>query len=244
MSVNDADNAPSQEFEVVEDPVKIHRFLERIQSRHLLLQTRVPTVNGFFNSVILEIDPDRRWLTLDELHPGDGHQKFVAQRRLTVFGECDGVDLRFDCNLVEVGSQNNIYFYRVSFPATLKYFQKRSAYRVRVQRAAPVPVILMITDGEYAKGELYNISTGGISVKFTRAIPKNIERGQTIPECELRLPDGEKFICAIEARHVIAVDGKDHVLLGARFLRLNSAQQRTINRFIASLEREQRRKAT
>jgi c-di-GMP-binding flagellar brake protein YcgR len=244
MSVNDGDNASDQEFEVVNDPVKIHRYLERMQSRHLLLQTKVPTVNGYFNSVILEIDPDRGWLTLDELHPAPGHEKLLAQRRLTVFGECDGVDLRFDCNLVEIGSQKNIYFYRVSFPASLKYFQKRSAYRVRVQRAAPVPVILMIADGEYAKGELFNISTGGMAVKLTRAIPKNLERGQIIPECELRLPDGEKFVCSLELRHVKPVEGKDLVLLGGRFLRLNPAQQRTIARFIASLEREQRRKAT
>ena len=100
----------------------------------------------------------------------------------------------------------------------------------------------MFAPGDYAKGELYNISTGGMGIKFTRTIPKTPDPGQLIPECEIRFPDGDKFICALEARHMIHIKSNDQALLGARFIRLNGAQQRTINRFIASLEREARRK--
>lgn len=244
MTAEKIDTLPGQQHEIIEDPVKIRGLLDRIQANRGLLSIRIPSVAGTFNSMILEIDPENRWIMLDELHPEEGHAKFVAQKKLSVFSEFDGVDIRFDSTLSEVGSQSKIYFYKIHFPESLKYFQKRSAYRVRVLRATEIPVIIMVADGEYSKGSLYNISSGGLGIKFTRSLPKAFERGQVISECEIRFPDGEKFVCALEARHMMSIRNNDHALLGARFIKLNTVQQRTINRFIASLERESRRKLT
>ena len=244
MTAENDDTLPGQQYETINDPVKIRGLIERIQASRSLISIRIPSVSGTFNSMILEIDPGSRWIMLDELHPEEGHTQFVNQRKLSVYSEFDGVDIRFDSTLLEVGMQSKIHFYKIHLPETLKYFQRRSAYRVRVLRAAEIPVIIMVADGEYAKGALYNISAGGLGVKFTRNIPKAIASGQLIPECEIRFPDGEKFVCALEARHLMSIRNNDHALLGARFLKLNTVQQRTINRFIASLERESRRKAT
>lgn len=244
MTVEQNETLPGQQYEIIDDPAKIRGLLERIQASRSMLSIRIPSISDTFNSMVLEIDPDDRWLMIDELHPEEGHAKFISQRKLSVFGEFDGVDIRFDSTLLEVGMQSNIHFYKIHLPKTLKYFQRRSAYRVRVLRATEIPVIIMVADGEYSKGALYNISSGGLGIKFTRSPPKAIDRGQLIPECEIRFPDGEKFICALEARHLMAIRNNEQALLGARFLRLNTTQQRIINRFIASLERESRRKAT
>lgn len=242
MSIKESETLIGQQFEVVDDPAKIHALLEHVQTSRAMLSVKVPTAPKTYNSMIMEIDAAHHWITIDELHPAEGHTLFLAQRKLTVFGVYDGVDIRFDAPLLEVGKQSDISFYKIKFPGTLKYYQRRSSYRVRLLRASAIPVILMFGPGDYAKGELYNISTGGMGIKFTRTIPKNTDPGQLIPECEIRFPDGDKFICALEARHMIHIKSNDQALLGARFIRLNGAQQRTINRFIATLEREARRK--
>ncbi len=242
MNTNESDTPIGQQFEVVNDPAKIHALLEHVQTSRAMLSVKVPTAAKTYNSMIMEIDPAHHWITIDELHPAEGHTLFLAQRKLTVFGVYDGVDIRFDASLIEVGKQSDINFYKIKFPGTLKYYQRRSSYRVRLLRASAIPVILMFGPGDYAKGELYNISTGGMGIKFTRTIPKTPNPGQLIPECEIRFPDGEKFVCALEARHMINIKSNDQALLGARFIKLNTAQQRTINRFIAALEREARRK--
>ena len=242
MSPKESDSVLEQQFEAVEDPAKIHALLEHVQSSRALLSIKVPTATKIYNSMIMEIDAQHRWIAIDELHPEDGHKLFLAQRKLTVFGVYDGVDIRFDASLLETGKQSELDFYKIRFPATLKYFQRRSSYRVRLLRSSAIPVILMFAPGDYAKGDLYNISTGGMGIKFTRTIPRAPDPGQLIPECEIRFPDGEKFICTLEARHMIHIKSNDQALLGARFTKLNTAQQRTINRFIATLEREARRK--
>lgn len=243
MSANEPDTLIGQQYEIVEDPVKIHVLLEHVQSSRALLSIKVPTASATYNSMIMEIDAQHRWLAIDELHPVDGHKIFLAQRKLKVFGEYDGVDIRFDAQLLEVGTQSELNFYKIKFPDKLKYFQRRSSYRVRLMRASPIPVILMFGPGDYAKGDLYNISAGGMGIKFTRTIPKAPNPGQHIPECEICFPDGEKFVCALEARHMINIKSNEQALLGVRFMNLNTAQERTINRFIATLEREARRKA-
>ncbi len=244
VTTNKPDTLTGQQFEVVEDPAKIYGLLEHVQASRALLSIKVPAAAKTYNSMIMEIDAGHRWISIDELHPEEGHRLFLAQRKLTVFGEYDGVDIRFDAQLLEVGIQSDINFYKIRFPDQLKYFQKRSSYRVRLMRATAIPVILMFGPGDYAKGDLYNISSGGLGIKFMRVIPKTPSPGQVIPECEIRLPDGENFFCALEARHMINIKSNDQALLGARFIKLNSAQQRTINRFIATLEREARRKVT
>lgn len=244
MTAEKSELLDGQQYEVIEDPVKIRGLIERILANRSLLSVRIPSVSGTFNSMVLEIDPGSHWIMIDELHPAEGHAKFITQKKLSVYSEFDGVDIRFDSTLIEVGTQQNIHFYKIHLPNTLKYFQRRSAYRVRVLRATEIPVIIMVTAGEYSKGALYNISSGGLGIKFTRKLPRTIEHGQHIPECEIRFPDGEKFVCALEARHLMSIRDNEHALLGARFIKLNTVQQRTINRFIASLERESRRKAT
>jgi c-di-GMP-binding flagellar brake protein YcgR len=244
MHTTDAEISNDQQFEIVEDAAKIHALLEHVQTSRALLSIRVPTATATYNSMIMEIDAQHRWISIDELHPAEGHTLFLAQRKLTVFGEYDGVDIRFDGQLMEAGVQAKINYYKIKFPAKLKYFQKRSAYRVRLLRSSAISVILKFGPGDYAKGDLYNISAGGLGIKFMRTIPTAPNPGQQIPECEIRFPDGDKFVCALEARHMINIKNNEQALLGARFIKLNTVQQRTVDRFIASLEREARRKAT
>ena len=244
MSSAEAEPLDSQQFEIVDDAAKIHSLLVHIQTSRALLSVKVPSAASTYNSMIMEIDTAHHWISIDELHPAEGHKIFLAQRKLTVFGVYDGVDIRFDAALLEAGIQANINFYKIRFPKTLKYFQRRSSYRVRLLRSHPVPVVLLLGPGDYAKGELYNISSGGLGIKFVRAIPKPPALGQLLPECEIHFADGEKFVCALEARHMINIKNNDQALLGARFMNLNGAQQRTINRFIAMLEREARRKVS
>lgn len=244
MNPTTSDLPLGQQFELISDPIKIHKLLERLQVAHALISIKLSGTGGIFNSMILQVDSNRHWLIIDELHPEEGHKKLLELRKLSVFGDFDGVDIRFDGDLIEYGTESNIFFYRLNFPEKLKYFQRRSSYRVRVLRASTIPVKFIAADGATANGDLYNISAGGIAAKFSQHLPKSMARGETVPECELAFPDGEKIVCPIEIRHVMAGKGNDQIVVGARFASLNKVQQRLLNRFIASIEREIRRKST
>lgn len=244
MSAQDK-NAKSDatQYELIDEPAKISKLLERMQNAHTLLSVRVPGSNLAYNSMILQIDAGREWITLDELHPGEGHTRLLEARKLTANGDFDGVELVFDATVIEHDKQSNIYFYRVSFPQRVKYFQRRSSYRVRVLKSSSLPVILVVDASNYLQGQLHNVSAGGVAIRFTRPLPGIIQRGQLIPECELRLPEGEKIVCSVEIRHVAREGQTSNTLVGARFSKLGTVQQRTLNRFIASIERELRRKS-
>jgi c-di-GMP-binding flagellar brake protein YcgR len=218
--------------------------VERLQVSHTLVAIRLEGVPGTFSSMILEIDANRGWLSIDELTPQDGHRRLVELRKLTLLGDHEGVEIRFDADVLEFGTQANIHFYRLRFPTVLKYFQRRSSYRVKVLRTSAIPVTLVAKDSAVAKGELYNISAGGVAVKFVSQLPASIARGEIVPECELALPDKTKVVCPVEIRHVMSARGDDQSIVGVRFVSLNTTQQRMIDRFIATIEREIRRKST
>ncbi len=244
MDSTDSDSPQGQPFELVNDPVKIHKLLERLQQAHALIAVRLSGIGGSFNSMVLEVDAHRNWLILDELHPQEGHKKLIEMRKLQFFGDFDGVDLRFDGDVIEHGTQSNIHFYKLKFPETIKYYQRRSTYRVRVLRTSAIPVSFVAKDSATAQGELHNISAGGLAVKFLSFVPASIARGEIVPECELAFPNGEKIVCPVEIRHVVSGRNNNQAVVGARFIGLSKIQQRMLSRFIASIEREIRRKST
>ena len=244
MNETETESAPDTQFELVEDPVKIQKLLERLQAAHTLVSVKLPAFPGMFSSMILEIHPDRGWVSIDELNPQEGHRKLMESGRLTLIAESEGVDIRFDGEVIETGSQAGIYFYRLRFPPTIKYFQRRSSYRVKVLRTSAIPVTLVAKDTAVAKGELYNISSGGMAIKFQNPLSPSFVRGDMVPECELALPEGGKLVCVLEIRHIMSSRSEGPFIVGTRFVNLNTTQQRQINRFIATVERELRRKGT
>lgn len=237
------DSAHSQ-YELINDAAIVRKFMHRLHDHHALLSVRVGNHRDLFNSVILDVDEDGEWIEIDELHPEEGHKLFLAEKTIHVTSEFDGIDLVFDSELLDATTKSNIYVYTVAIPKKLKYFQRRSTFRVRMLRSAAIAVFIRLPDGASIQGELYNLSSGGVGIKFPKTVPRSVSRGVLIPECELRLTRDERVVCALETRHVIPDRSGASTLLGGRFVHLTPTQQRMINRFIATVEREQRRKAT
>lgn len=216
-------------------------LLRRIRDQRVLLSASVPGHPGVFNSLLLEVDPERNLILLDELNPRAGHDLVRETRQLRVHCQCQGVELGFACQ-VEIGQgQSGISFYRATLPEAISYLQRRGSYRVRVGLDLAVSVQLPIDEATLVEGELFDLSMGGLGANVESKL--RLERGQILP-CVLNLPKADPFQAEIEIRFVRAEDNKPGQRIGASFRNLQPRQQTVLRRLVTQLEREMlRRKA-
>jgi len=242
MTLNISDIKYKQQYEIISDPVQIKIFLKRILDSRTLLSATIPGDNEIFNSVTISIDNDNHQFMIDQLHPEHGHARFLQKNKLTIFAIIDDIDLSFTCVLVDVNEESGIPFYTLSFPQSIKYYQKRSSYRVQIIRSLSIPVILTCDSDEKFEGELDNISSGGMRIRFADNLPQTMKNGLSIKKCAFELPDEGYMLCSAELRHIAHGERGNLSYMGIHFEGLNPLDQRSINRFVTSIERELRRR--
>jgi len=241
MTLNIPESKSKQQYEIISDPVQIKVFLKRILDSSTLLSTTIPEDNEVYNSLIVSIDNDNHQIIIDQLDPKHGHTKLLQKKELTVFAVIEDINLSFTSALVDVNDQSGIPCYTLSFPHNIRYYQKRSSYRVQIIRSFSIPVKLTCRSGEIIEGELDNLSPEGMRIRFADNLSNTMKSGLSIPKCEFELPDGGHILCSVELRHVAHGENGNVNYTGIRFKSLPSLEQRSVNRFATSIERKLRR---
>ena len=231
-------NSYEGKAEKVTDPARIVGLLTRLQEKRALLQVTVPGSADPYNSAILDVDSEQRYLVIDELSPKSGHILLLKAGRLGVQTQLKGVDIRFDSLVESSGESDGTAFYRIVLPSALDYRQQRAHYRARVGMARPVEVTIERINGDRFTGYLNDISVSGIGIRFSHGLPPNLTRGERIPKCHTHLPTGVDLYCRIEIRFTsVSVEGNYHIV-GVRFIQLSPAQEAEVAHYVAALDRE------
>lgn len=221
---------------------QIMGLLKRIRDQRVLLSVRVPGSDAVYNSLLLDIDPARNVILLDELNPQAGHELACKARQLRVHCQCQGVELSF-VSQIEIGrGQNGVWFYRAPLPQSINYLQRRGSYRIRIGLNMQIPVAMPLDAEARIEGELFDLSMGGLGAN----LPSRTEltRGQIIESCTLALPNSEPLTAEIEIRFVRVDKANQTQRIGASFRNLSPQQQTLLRRIVTQLEREMlRRKA-
>jgi c-di-GMP-binding flagellar brake protein YcgR len=229
---------PLPDSELITDPVRVARLLDRLAKHHSLLTVVMPGhAEAFTSSVVDVVEPH---VLLDELLPNSGHQLLLAQKRLQVTGKLEGIDIRFISELDTFDEQDGMVTYRVKLPARLEYRQRRSDFRAHIPISLAIRVVMVDDRENIFEGELYDLSRGGagIILPFDEAV--------LVPEnwyyCAIELPGASWLFCDVEPRHWKPLHAPGKHLAGARFADLTPMQARLVGRCISELEREQMKK--
>jgi len=224
--------------EQITDPARIARLLKQLSKHYSPLTVQIHDHKGLYTSCIVKVD--KPYVLLDELIPSSGHEKLVSERKIRATGKLDGVEIQFTTTLKRVKEQKNMLTYYMKLPKTLKYQQRRQAYRVPVPAMAQLRVIVDYKDNRIIVGELHDLSHGGAG----KIIPEGkitIDPGQ-LYECAIELPCGEWIYCSVEICYQKNIPSRKRQLIGVRFNDITLVQSRIIGRCISELELEQIRK--
>jgi|LNFM01.1.fsa_nt_gb c-di-GMP-binding flagellar brake protein YcgR len=223
------------------DDAEVYVLLKRAYATHCLLTVYVGPEKTPFTSAILEVVRDQRYLVLDELTPAAGHARIQAEPRIEVRAIVEGIELRFESRVEQVGEQDGLPFYKVSFPAEVTYAQRRRQHRVAVPLSQGFEVNVVFSDERELRGELRDLSAGGLCARVRSGdIDAKTDRG-ALAMCRLVLPDDRSIVTDIEILHIDAPPRPRVPRIGVQFVDPSPTVARRIAQFCAELERMQRK---
>jgi len=229
--------------ERVTDTTRIAKLLMQLHADRSLLTVGLSGIGQLYTSSLLDIGPQQEYLTLDELNPHAGHAQLLNAKKAWISARLRGVEVDFTTELLEVGGQTKIAYYRMTLPRLLHYRQRRAYYRVQVGTGHSIPV-LMKRAHETLGGELWDISVGGMSVRLPHsgAAPHPIQQGEILDSCRINLDPITEIASKLEVRFVSYDEGLGALRIGGRFVDLTKSHQHTLERFVASVDRTLRKR--
>lgn len=215
--------------------------LRPLMEKHAIITATLPDSNRFFNTALLSIDIQEDTITIDGLHPQEGHALFLKIGKLTLHTIYEGIDVSFTVNLKRADSENNMAFYVLEFPESIRYLQRRSAFRVPVSAAKEITVEIETNEKNKFSGELSDISAGGMCIRFSKTKELELSHQTEDTQCCINLPDKRKIRCIFKVCHSNYIEANNNLHIGGSFEGLDKIQHRTIERFVIELQRMARK---
>ena len=164
-----------QQFEAIDAPERIFSLLKPVIGNETSLRVIADNNDEIFHTTLLDIDYDRKLLTLKKVKYTFGHLMVIDAKRLTIFSQHDGAEVSFTTYLSRYSEKNNGY-YEIRFPATVKYCQRRMSHLPIVSTFdfpwTSWPHSLMTTV-KLSKGIYATFPRKGCGYNCHRSIPSN-----------------------------------------------------------------------
>ncbi len=232
-------------METLADTARIIVFLKRLLEQRVLITVRIADHAQGFATAIIKLSSDHNgYLILDELRPRQGHDLLKLTPTIRVSALLDGVTLDFNSTVTTFGEEDGIAYYKLAIPKLLNYFQRRESIRIPLSATISMPATLTTADNLILKGNIADLSIGGIRIRFNKDLPKNIEPDQLM-DCSFLLPADNKqpFTCEVRVR---AIKGRHEshkaAFIGGQFVGISNIQERQIERCVMLLQRTAQQK--
>ncbi len=231
------DDDYKQQHEIVTSAARISMVLRPLMEKHAIITATLPDSNKFFNTALLSVDVQESTITIDGLHPQEGHTLFLKSGKVTLHTVYEGIDVSFTVNLKRSDSENGMAFYVIGFPESIRYLQRRSAFRVPVSAAKEIKVDVETNEKRIFSGELSDISAGGMCIRFAKKRELDLSHQTEETQCCIHLPDKRKIHCTFKVCHSNFLETSNNLHIGGSFENLDKIQRRTIERFVIELQR-------
>ena len=218
-------------------------LLRRIQTEHALVSVSIGKDQTLYNSIILDIMPANAQLTLDELHPRTGHKKIRKGSQLNLDVRLKGVRIMFTAEINGIEESNGIAMYKLAFPVTMSYRQRRRHYRARIDQEQHMFISLPLPLKKLIQGEIVDISASGICSRINYSDSTRLEAEQAIHAATINLPGKNRITCDLEVRSIRHFPDQGYSLVGSEFIDIAPTTQTHVERVVAMLDRHHRRSA-
>ena len=218
---------------------QIHRddILSRLASNHCQVEVKQTNKDGFTTSIgvseILNFIPEKNSLLFDAIN----HQAIQENNRLKIFAKQNGIDIHFSVNISNIVKRNHLNYFNTNLPDEIIYKQRRQQYRVELQNLWKIPVTLISKKiKKPLTAYIYNISAGGMKVRSSIEDFNSIKKDSVI-ETLIQLPNNTSVQCKLQVRQTQVNTKAGFQQLAGQFLNLDSKQEKTIQSFVNTVER-------
>jgi c-di-GMP-binding flagellar brake protein YcgR len=209
---------------------------------------RLSWSSGQFISKILEVTATG--LIVDFGSQTQENQSAQKATNIQFTAETEGAKVEFMMPKIQPVDYLNLPAFHAPLPPTLWFIQRREYFRISAPLQPYYHCNTALPDGTPFQFRLCDLSLGGMGALVDGPLPEGLKAGMRFSQVEMDLSQWGKFhfdmqLITLSERKVI--DGKNQTIstprLSFRFLNVNPAVERELQRIIFSLERSAREKA-
>lgn len=216
-------------------------ILYKLFSGHYLLNIKVEGLADSHTSAILMVKEDKDYLVIDELWPAPSMREELVGSRLYIQTQHAGAQIEFETEILAVNQDDEgTDYYKIAFPTSIEYDQRRTNFRFPVSIRKPIKARLVTANNSMITTELRDISMTGISARiFSKPVQAVLLEGEIIPTCMIESLNGYKIMSSLELRHVETNPNSGMLRIGAQFSNISSADKRQLERLVNTLDQNQ-----
>lgn len=222
---------------IICDPIHITAILARLENNHCQLQieefSQDNTIQFLGISEILHINSNKNNILFDALD----QNSITTKQHIKIFSKHDGIEIKFNAKVTGLTKRNHLIYFNSNIPTEIAYKQRRLQYRVELQNLWKIPVTLLDSkSNKPLTAYIYNISTGGINVRSSTDNLSQIKQDAII-DTLIQLPNTNNIQCKLQVRQTKSDQTTGLQQLAGQFINLASAQEKSIQSFVNSAER-------
>jgi c-di-GMP-binding flagellar brake protein YcgR len=208
-----------------------------IQRSHALIDVAIDGIDARYQSIIIGVDPERGVLEIDELFPGE----FVGLpgQPVTITVRLDGARrLTFNTHVIARHDDGQLESYWLALPKSLDYNQRRGSFRLQLGQGWGVMSEFLAPDHERCSARVRDLSSTGIRLEVIGGTRP--ATGDVLHDLHFEFA-GRNYQCAASVRNVThsGDDAAERFLIGAEFSDMSRVEQRSLERMIMQLQRQQ-----
>lgn len=227
-------------------PLAVLQVLRGLQRSQIAIRLNWPGEQSI--SKVLDVDAERILIDFGSQHRAN--QVIQQAEKITITAETDGAKVEFDLSPVSVVQYQGLPAFSAILPSCVWFIQRREHFRIsapvqpryfcRATLANNAPFIFRLCD----------LSLGGIGALVDGDLPADLKEGMLFSDAKMDLAQWGTFfidmkLIAISERK--RVDSKSETIitprLSLRFVNMNAAHQRELQKIIFGLERVAHEKA-
>ncbi len=214
--------------------------LIRLQAKRQLLEVSTLDLShgrqNVYQSIILDINLQGRYLLLDDLFPDVGEDVIKLGDMLTIRHHRQGRLLSFSSRVIHISYSHGAPCYAVELPEEVGYRQRRLYPRMALGNQTPLTVRLKSPWKTPWFATAHNLSAGGMRLSVGGNILEQLNRGSIMPACEFSLGNDLTVSCQARIKGFKFI-GRPyrHTQISVEFLDLNPQRRLQVQQYINAL---------
>ena len=202
---------------------------------------------SFLLTSVIALNANNREFVLDVGSNDEMNRRALLADKLIFTTIVDKVKVQFSLNKLSSTQSDGRPALLAKVPDSLLRLQRREFFRLSTPVANPVKLCTTITCADASERQvelpLMDISGGGVGLTATPEQAELFQRGDTLSDCKIALPDEGLLVATICVRNLFDVtsrSGSHFLRIGCEFVDLPASRLTLIQRYITRVERERK----
>jgi c-di-GMP-binding flagellar brake protein YcgR len=189
-----------------------------------------------FVSLLLDIDVNRQFLVLDEINSPLGHRLACQGEFFTISASHQGVPLMFHSKVMDHSQINGISFYRLPYPRSMDYMQRRITSRFTVPFDVSLIADFLLPKKPLIRATIVDISLTGIRISIPHNVKGILDSLNKIEFCRILSPFFPAHTFSLEIKFVQYIQGKQKTIVGCQFAQMDNIGLKFLSQLVTRLQ--------